>query len=73
MLWLPGWASCHYLKKEKEKEKFHSKKFGCAIYIFFLISNVKILLIIKKVPNLVNWGCIMGAQIRNQNYNGQEK
>ena len=40
---------------------------------FFFISNVKILLIIKDVPNRVHWGCTIGAQIRNQKYNDQEK
>ena len=38
---------------------------------FFWIDNVKILLI--RVPHRVNWGCTMGPQIRNQNYNDQEK
>ena len=41
--------------------------------IFFLISNIKILLIINKVPNRVHWRCTMGAQIRNRRYNDQEK
>ena len=39
----------------------------------FLISNVRILLIIEKVPSRVRWGCTMGAQIRKQKYNYQEK
>ena len=43
------------------------------VVFFFLISNVRILLIIEKVPNRVHWGCTMGAQIRKQKYNGQEK
>ena len=30
------------------------------------MDNVKILLIIKKVPNQVHWGCSMGTQIKNQ-------
>ena len=25
------------------------------------------------MPNRVHWGCTMGAQIRNQKYNDQEK
>ena len=25
------------------------------------------------MPNWVHWGCTMGEQIRNQNYNDQEK
>ena len=41
--------------------------------LFFFFNNVKILLIIEKVPNRVHWGCTMGAQIMNQKYNGQEK
>ena len=40
---------------------------------FFLISNVRILLIIEKVPSRVHWGCTMGAQIKKQKYNDQEK
>ena len=40
---------------------------------FFLINNVRILLIKEKVPNRVHWGCTMWAQIRKQKYNDQEK
>ena len=40
-------------------------------FLFFLIDKVKILLI--RVPHRVHWGCTMGPQIRNQNYNDQEK
>ena len=43
------------------------------IPFFFLISNVRILLIIEKVSSRVHWGCTMGAQIRKQKYNNQEK
>ena len=39
---------------------------------FFLINNVRILLIIKRLPNRVHWGCTMGAQFRKQKNNGQE-
>ena len=37
-----------------------------------MINNVRILLIIERLPNRVYWGCTMGAQVRKQN-NGQEK
>ena len=40
---------------------------------FFFVSNIRILLIIEKVPSRVHWGCTMGAQIVKQKYNGQEK
>ena len=40
---------------------------------FFLISNVRILLKIEKVPSQVHWGCTMGAQIKRQKYNNQGK
>ena len=39
---------------------------------FFLINNVRILLMIKRLPNRVHWGCTMGAQVRKQKNNGQE-
>ena len=39
---------------------------------FFLINNLRILLI-KKLPNRVHWGCTMGAQIKKQENNDQEK
>ena len=42
-------------------------------FFFFWISSLRILLIIEKVPSPVHWGCTMGAQIRKQKYNGQEK
>ena len=43
------------------------------IYIIvFWINNVRILLIIKRLPNRVHWGCTMGAQIKKQKNNGQE-
>ena len=45
----------------------------CHFFFFFWISNLRILLIIEKVPSPVHWGCTMGAQIRKQKYNGQEK
>ena len=35
-------------------------------FFFLLISNIRILLIIEKVPSRVHWGCTMGAQIRKQ-------
>ena len=38
----------------------------------FLINNVRILLIIKILPNRVHLGCTMGAQVRKQKNNGQE-
>ena len=40
---------------------------------FFWINNIRILLINEKVPNRVHWGCTIGAQIRKQKYNDQEK
>ena len=44
------------------------------IYIIvFWINNVRILLIIKRLPNRVHWGCTMEAQIKKQKNNGQEK
>ena len=41
--------------------------------IFFLKNNVRILLIIERMPNRVHWECTMGAQIRKQKNNSQEK
>ena len=41
-------------------------------FFFFLINNVKILLIKKKIAE-PHWGCTMGAQIRKQKNNDQEK
>ena len=38
-----------------------------------MINNVRILLIIERLPNQVYWGCTMGAQIRKKKNNGQEK
>ena len=38
-----------------------------------MINNVRILLIIERLPNRVYWGCTMGAQIRKKKNNGQEK
>ena len=38
---------------------------------FFLIGNIKFLLKIKLTR--VHWGCTMGLQTRNQNYNDQVK
>ena len=40
--------------------------------LFFLIGNEKILLR-KKQPTRVHWGCTVGAKIKNQNYNDQVK
>ena len=40
--------------------------------LFFIINNIRILLIIERLPNRVHWGCTMGAQIRKQKNNGQE-
>ena len=51
----------------------HSEQSFGMFFFFFLISNVRILLIIKKVPSRVHWGCTMGAQIKRQKYNDQEK
>ena len=42
-------------------------------YFYFFINNIRILLIKEKVPNRVHWGCTIGAQIRKQKYNDQEK
>ena len=42
-------------------------------FFFFGINNVRILLIIKILPNRVHWGCTMGAQIKKQKNNNQEK
>ena len=44
-----------------------------SMIFFFLINNVRILLIIERLPNRVHWGCTMGAQIRKQKNNSQEK
>ena len=41
--------------------------------LFFLINNIRILLIIERLPNWVHGGCTMGAQIRKQKNNDQEK
>ena len=38
-----------------------------------MINNVRILLIIERLPNRVYWGCTMGAQIRKKKNTGQEK
>ena len=42
-------------------------------FFFLLINNIRILLIIEKLPSRVHWGCTMEAQIRKQKNNGQEK
>ena len=42
-------------------------------FFFFLINNVRILLIIEKLRNRVHWGCTMGALIKKQKNNDQEK
>ena len=44
----------------------------CPLFFFF-INNIRILLIIERLPNRVHWGCTMGAQIRKQKNNDQEK
>ena len=53
-----------FSKNEKRKKKGSN--------IFFLINNIRILLIIERLPNGVHWGCTMGAQIKKQKNNGQE-
>ena len=37
------------------------------------MNNARILLIIERLTNRVHWGCTMGAQIKKQKNNGQEK
>ena len=37
------------------------------------MNNARILLIIERLPNQVHQGCTMGAQIKKQMSNGQEK
>ena len=40
---------------------------------FFFLNSVRMLLIIRKLPSRVHWGCTMGAIIKKQKNNGQEK
>ena len=47
--------------------------FTSKIKLFFLINNGRILLIIEKLPSRVHWRCTMGAKIRKQKNNSQEK
>ena len=63
-----------FFVKVLDEDKRYTILLAIVIYnkrIFFFLDNVKILL--KKVPNQVHWGCTMGAQIKNQNYNDQVK
>ena len=48
---------------------------GSEVYFtfFFFINNIRMLLIIRKLPSRVHWGCTMGAIIKKQKNNGQEK
>ena len=46
---------------------------GCFFFFFFWINNIRILLIIERLLSRVHWGCTMGAQIKKQKNNGQEK
>ena len=64
-----------FFVKVLDEDKRYTILLAIVIYnkriFFFFLDNVKILL--KKVPNQVHWGCTMGAQIKNQNYNDQVK
>ena len=60
------------------EQEFFNKITSNSFFFFFktkflfLINNVRILLIIERLPNRVHWGCAMGAQIRKQKNNGEE-
>ena len=58
--------------KFKNKNEMKIIKLTQSDYFFF-INNIRILLIIKRLPNRVHWGCTMGAQIKKQKNNSQEK
>ena len=49
------------------KRLINTRRIYIYIYIFFfLINNVRILLIIKRLPSRVHWGCTMGHKSRNK-------
>ena len=43
------------------------------VFFFFWINNIRILLIIERLPSRVHWGCTMEAQIKKQKISDQEK